>query len=411
MLPTPSLAQTSDIAFNFMAFESADIPIVIEQIFINGNSDFLEKAGEYGWSGNGTKDNPLIIENMNFSKNANMFSVSNTDLFFRFSKNHLNGLVRGWCAIVLYNVENAILVDNHIENAAVGVHAIKIRNSFIVNNHVINSGVGVTIENHSQNNTISNNFFEDLIECGIYSIGYSYDNIFSDNEITGGWEGITIARDSDNNTIRNNQIYQCENYGVWLMTKNNSVIDNDIHSITGCGISIWTSNNAVIGNLVYNNSECGIELKNASNRTIIRNNTILQNGSWGLLVESGSNSIIEQNDFIENREIDQVCDNGYDNIFSGNYWHFWIGEDLNSDNVIDTSYIVNGSANSIDRFPALNPNTPIPDWYVYCPVSSSCTSYEDIESSALMIPLVIFMCLSIAIIMALIISFRKSREL
>ena len=98
---------------------SAEDPLAVEQIFINGNSEFLIKANEYGWSGTGSSSNPILIENMEFRKNANMFSVSNTDLYFQFSNNRLDGIVGGWCAIVLYNVSNGLLSNNEIVNAAV----------------------------------------------------------------------------------------------------------------------------------------------------------------------------------------------------------------------------------------------------------------------------------------------------
>ncbi len=342
---------------------SEDDLSVVEQIFIHGNSDFLLIAQYYGWPGQGTFENPILIKQMNFSKNANMFSVSNTDLHFQFSNNRLNGILGDWCAIVLYNVSNAVISDNVIFNAAVGVHAIRLSESLITNNHVYRSGVGVTIENQSHDNMISHNFFDDLIECGIWSIGYCHNNIFYGNEINGGWEGIYLARNSNNNTISNNRIYNCDNYGIWLMTANNSVISNEIFLISGNGISLWDSGNEVIGNLIYNNTKYGILLTNNVDNSIIRNNTVIFNSSWGLLLDSGQHTTVENNDFIDSMEPDQVCDDGTENRFVSNYWHIWIGNDSNSDDIIDNPYTINGTANSIDNYPAAFPNTQLPDWY------------------------------------------------
>ena len=96
-------------------------------ISIDGNTDFLTQASNNNWGGNGSIDNPIIIENYNITSSAteHMIMILNTDLHFIIQNNLLNG-VNGLGKVFgdgiwLNNVQNGQILNNTICSNKMGI--------------------------------------------------------------------------------------------------------------------------------------------------------------------------------------------------------------------------------------------------------------------------------------------------
>ncbi|MHA1450595.1 MAG: hypothetical protein ACTSP4_14390 [Candidatus Hodarchaeales archaeon] len=63
-----------------------------DNIYIDGNADFLSQASEEGWSGSGNPGDPIIITGLKIGHSLtynvkHAIEVYNTDLYFRISNN------------------------------------------------------------------------------------------------------------------------------------------------------------------------------------------------------------------------------------------------------------------------------------------------------------------------------------
>ena len=81
-------------------------------ITINGNDQLLALAGSEGWSGNGTMENPILIENVNVTHTVStpLISIQNTNLAVTISSSLFVG---GSDAIYLFNA-SLISIESNI---------------------------------------------------------------------------------------------------------------------------------------------------------------------------------------------------------------------------------------------------------------------------------------------------------
>jgi len=84
-------------------------------IVIDGNPNFNDTAITEGWPGNGTVNNPFIIEGLNITgpSGNNLIDIKNTDVYFQINNSFLSG---GYRAISLDKVENGLISNNSISN-------------------------------------------------------------------------------------------------------------------------------------------------------------------------------------------------------------------------------------------------------------------------------------------------------
>jgi|GEM_PF-1969339 len=194
-------------------------------IHINGNADFANQAANEGWPGNGTQENPYIIENYNIDGNGGAYCIwiENTNVWFvvRNCKlwNTTNSMVEPYgtgiylkytmngklshitcnstssVGIWLYSSSNIGITDSVCTGYTDGMFLQFSRNNNISNNTISNnSRYGLFISDHSDNNIItSNNFYAN----GQYAINisfYSTGNIIHHNNFrlnNGATKGIT----------------------------------------------------------------------------------------------------------------------------------------------------------------------------------------------------------------------------
>jgi len=242
-----------------------------------------------------------------------------------------------WCSgsgseIDPYRIENVIIYGNKSGNC------IEIKNSnkyFIIKNCTLsNSGSpfsGIYLD-HADNGIIENNTCS-FNQIGIY-IYYS-DNITIHNNsaFSNTVTGIFIFHHCFNNLVSENRVVNNSDIGIgihWYSASNNitrnTVIDNNI----GIYLSQFSLNNIVMGNFVYNSTSKGVEISIFSANNQFFNNSFIGN--------------------LQNAD-DSASPNSWDNGTIGNYWDDYSGYDEDDDGIGDTSYIIPGSAGSVDNFP------------------------------------------------------------
>ena len=295
---------------------SSNILTAHAPIRINSNADFDAAHGVT--SGNGTKDNPYIIENYD-----------------------INGTGQGYC-IYVGNTTDYFVIRNCSLHDASGNYNAYFENTGL---YLYNT-TGATLDNNTAN---SNN------NCGIY------------------------LDCSSNNTLFNNTA-SSNGYGIDLYSSSNNTVTNNNASNNNCGIELFGFNcnsNIIMQNNILNNNWSGICNWGWGDPNILNQityNNVLSNGGRGIYMDSGA----QYNHIHHNNIADNSGGNAYDytglNYWDdgypsgGNYWGDYSGNDFYSgpdqnisgfDGIGDTPYdnIQTGNSSTIveDHYPLINP--------------------------------------------------------
>jgi len=295
------------------------------------------------------------------NKETTVINGSGIDSVIEISTDHVH--IEGFTVTnCLYNLSEAginIFTDwntirnNNIENQCMGIRLSGSLYNLIENNTLKDNRDHISLR-ESNNNTVQNNTLtltqsDNLHDCTGIRLSHSSDNLIENNEITGARSGIfldssynVMIHDYLENIISDNSIsgkgiglsYSCNNIiidnkildsamGIDLLYSNNNIITGN--SIGGMLFFYESNNNIITGNRIMDDDpffSVGILLVATSN-IIIRLNTI-QNNSFGLLILQCKNSIIEKNNFIDNR-IHVYFSFIFRNFWDSNYWDNWIG--------------------------------------------------------------------------------------
>ncbi|MFV2014297.1 MAG: right-handed parallel beta-helix repeat-containing protein, partial [Candidatus Heimdallarchaeota archaeon] len=118
----------------------------VRVIVIGSNDEFNAAAQTNNWSGNGTSSTPYRIVDIEFSSDTPAVSliISNTDVYFELFRNSFKGDYTSSSAIVLTNVQNAVIDTSYIKNFQTGIVVSNSNNIRISNNTVSkNSNNGI----------------------------------------------------------------------------------------------------------------------------------------------------------------------------------------------------------------------------------------------------------------------------
>jgi parallel beta-helix repeat protein len=234
-----------------------------------------------------------------------------------------------------------------------------------------NIDIGIQI-GYSSYNHIHDNYITFNNEDGI-SMGASEHNIVNNNYISDNYRGVGMGS-SPHNTISDNTIlYNYEGIDLTWSSYNNTITRNylSFNSLRAIGIAVSSNRNMVYNNEIFDN-HIGIDIDSMppffTKENIIYNNNITYN-TYGVLLESTSDNIIYQNNFIDNfiQARDDQDDNHWDSGYpsGGNYWNDYSGSDFFSgpnqdqsdgDGIGDVPYEID--SDSLDNYPLMIPWMP-----------------------------------------------------
>ena len=256
-------------------------------IRINNDNDFANQAASEGWPGNGSVDNPYIIQNyeINAQGNGSAIYIGNTTAYFvikycylHSASNQYTFYLRG-AGIMLYNVKHGIIRNNLIkDNQGEGIYLKSSDNNNIINNNITNNDeYGIYIYGSNDNTIINNDVTSNGKSNydGVY-VAYSSGNAISSNYIANNKNnGIKLYHETgqiNNNTVSNNGAS-----GIYVdNSNNNQIYENKVKDNQGRGIYVYSSQGSVImGNEMMNNSIFLAGDKSTfTTQTITDNNTV-----------------------------------------------------------------------------------------------------------------------------------------
>ena len=267
-----------------------------DPISISFNSEFTSENGVT--SGNGTEENPYIIENWEINGGGanNGIYISFTDSYFIIRNCYIHNtkdLSGNLYGILLNSVDNGIIEDCLIKNNNYGIYMNSCSNFYIINNNFSSSDNGI------QASSSSYTIFGDNIFKGIsgnsLNIQLSYYNTISNNYFMHNNGGVIGIRSSNQNQVFNNKCYNSGG-GISLYHDShfNLVYNNDITNSTDRAIFCYGNNNTIFNNSIYNNDGEGIYVW-TDHDNVITNNTIIGNNLTGIVIRSSDRNLVSNN--------------------------------------------------------------------------------------------------------------------
>ena len=191
-----------------------------------------------------------------------------------------------------FNIHNITIKNSTIFNCTyedgIGIKFENVNESMIKECIIHNNTHGLEINGSSHNSLSLNFFYGNQIENAGIMNGSCYNNI-SNNTMDGGKYGILLSQNADYNILTNNTIYKNVGginggAGVQLILSRHNVIEDNEMNDSRYGIHLWQSPyNDVIGCDIHNNSYSGIYLAASSNNITGCN---IYNNSYGILIEN-----------------------------------------------------------------------------------------------------------------------------
>jgi parallel beta-helix repeat protein len=128
-----------------------------EPVVITSNTDF----DDLGYSGNGTEENPYIIENLRISPNilddTNCITIEDTTMFFIIRSCVLSTSRDARC-ISLSNVQNAVIEDCTVSGGDYGIFVYDSNNVNITGNQISSCDFGLGIFQSTNYNQVDNTY-------------------------------------------------------------------------------------------------------------------------------------------------------------------------------------------------------------------------------------------------------------
>ena len=268
-----------------------------------------------GFSGDGSPGNPWIIQNYEIDGSGEGYCIyiGNTTEHFVIRDCLLRDTqgVRPYpfpmssnYGIMLYNVENARIVNNTVTGNEKGVDCLaSCRNITIENNRANDNLAGISIYD-MVNGTISNNTANNNDDYGIWI------DSLSDGEVSNNWVN---SSSMDAIHLR---------YSSNVNISNNEMVDN------GIGISVRSTTNGIISSNTANyNDDYGISVYDSSGY-LVKNNWINSSSMDAIYLAYSINITLTGN---------QMVDNGITIFegFSGGHMEYWNTHNIDSTNRVN----------------------------------------------------------------------------
>jgi len=308
-----------------------------DPISINSDEDFHNQASEENWPGEGTEDNPYIIEGYEIDgeENEHCLNISNTEIYFELRDNYFHSANE--MGISLYNIKNGIVTQNlvsdndHYATDTRGIHLQSSSENTLLNNTVKDNDHGIYLE-ESNDNVLLNNTASNNAQRGIY-LDSSQENIVSsnallDNDYYGTSSGLYLDQSNYNN-LKNN-IASGSDHGIELENSLENELKTNSATNNQQGIYVFESdNNYIEGNNVSDNSfygtSNGVYLENSDENSVTENTAL--NNDCGIGIISSRGNIVKDNIAVEGEKgiWVQNSNNGtLENNIASNHSHYSI---------------------------------------------------------------------------------------
>ncbi|MHA1522097.1 MAG: NosD domain-containing protein, partial [Promethearchaeota archaeon] len=330
----------------------------ISTISIDGNS----ALSDFCSVGDGSFENPYIIEWYFIEKSSIGINIQNTDLYLIIQncwieKTTEKGIGLSYC-------ENVKILNNEVLNNSRGISlSVGGLNNIISGNMIINNSWGIILEGANNNNISGNTIINNY--DGIYMGGWgSSNNIISGNIIANNTNcGINLCY-LFNTTISGNIITNNFGDGIYLGSGpyNNTILGNTINNNGYRGIYLGSgSYNNILGNNISYNDDNGIYLLYSDNNNISGNILSYNHNAYpwvttGMEMNHANNNIIWLNNFFDGLFIQNSENILLDNGQYGNYWEDYTTKYPSATN---DGLIWNTPYDLIDHFPLVN---IVEDW-------------------------------------------------
>ncbi|MCH8905696.1 MAG: right-handed parallel beta-helix repeat-containing protein [Candidatus Heimdallarchaeota archaeon] len=275
-----------------------------DPIHIDGNEELMS----YGFEGDGSRENPFLIEGFSISTYSDdKIRLVNTRLHILIKNNYVDGLhgTEGF-GVILDNSSNVIIRNNIITRSAQdGIVLYFSSNNKVIENQILeNAWNGIRIEAFSDNNLVERNFISDS-GGGINILDTSNKNIVQSNTITGiQGNGISLGRDSPDFNVPNSY---------------NIISGNAISNGGADGIALAISDyTQITNNTINNNQGIGIVMFGARFTTISRNDIFANVGAIQSHQDDDTGLFSEYN-FIDHNNITAERNEGMWHGFSKHY--------------------------------------------------------------------------------------------
>ncbi len=184
-------------------------------LIITDDSDFVT----YGFEGEGTPDNPFILEGIIISHSSTCIEIEDIDshfiirncwfetgdygtaLSFRFVQNAVISncwIVDGDTGIEIWNSVNVTISNNHIVSTNQGLRSSSCYNSSYMQNDIVANNYGMEVDNAHYSTISENRIYSNSREGLVLSYG-SYNNTITDNIL--GWNDPQMALFGEANAI------------------------------------------------------------------------------------------------------------------------------------------------------------------------------------------------------------------
>ncbi len=196
---------------------------------------------------------------------------------------------------------NSISSNNYF-----GIYSYEVGGLVITDNEFHDNQLyGIDPHTGSHNLTIEHNIVHDNGKHGIILAEDCVDSVIRDNIVyRNNHHGIVLYLRSDRNTIEGNDTFANASQGINIneshdnVIRNNHVYDNNE---AGIGITQTSENNLVEGNQARGNKQDGVRVVSESARTTVRDNTVGENGRYGVYVDIDGDVDIADNTIFANK--------------------------------------------------------------------------------------------------------------
>ncbi|UCE11525.1 MAG: right-handed parallel beta-helix repeat-containing protein [Candidatus Thorarchaeota archaeon] len=341
-------------------------------ILISSNRDFQSQ----GWPGNGTVENPYVIEGLSIQSEENCIFVTRTSVHFVVRDCRLSsGDDDKGIGIFLLKVSNAVLENITITDLSTGILVDRVAYTSISRVVLSNIKTGIVLD-RSSDILVNQTSVSDSV-YGVH-VSKSQDCVIRDSEVSNSDIGV-LTEGSLDVTLSGNLVYDCT-HGFFIHSSHRGIVrGNTLHDLAYGVSTSYSDDCRLIGNEIRNsdygafltngdrlnatgndvrsNKIAGIYVRISEDSAFI-DNMIMDNAGTGLYLKAGSNCNISTNEIGYNSVSnagdykDATVIVTLENSWDGNAWGDYHG--------IPT-YAIPGDRKSVDNCPHSILRTHSPD--------------------------------------------------